>query len=151
MKNVSMYYRGTNVSDYRPHRSSEIDDIQILYSKSMRPPHGAHVLCIFYQASSKNVLVYDSSMYGFLDPNQMAIVNRLYPFKKNIVFVEPKTQQGNTKGCTVFAVIYATMLLQKVDPAHTEIKFNHIHGDGALYLRLHILNMFANRKLALMK
>lgn len=153
LKNVSMYSRAMfkNVSNCRPHRSSEIDDVQLLHSPSMKAPYGAHILCIFYQASSKNVLVYDSGMYKLLDPMQLEIVNRLYPFKNEIKFVTPKTLQGETRACSLFAVIYATMLLLKVDPVNTAIRLNHVHGDEALYMRLHILNMFAKRKLALMK
>lgn len=138
------------VKNYKPHQSSEIDDVQILYSSSMGPNHEPHAVCIFYQASSKNVLVYDCAMYRTLDPNQLAIVNRLYPFKNEIKFAIPKTIQGKNKAGGPFVIMYATMLLLKIDPDNTAIRLNNVHGDEALYMRLHILNMFANRRLTSM-
>lgn len=140
-----------NVQNYKPHRSSEIDDVQILYSQGMRPNHGPHALCIYYQASSQTVRVYDSAMYKSLDPTQQIIVERLYPFRKDIDFIEPKSRQHKTPTCGIFAIIYANMLLLGADPADTEFKLNNVHGDDTLYMRLHILNMFVNRKLALME
>lgn len=114
----------------------------------------AHAMCIYYQASSQNVLIYDSMdpmIYkNSLDPTQKKILNILYPFKKEIHFIEPKTYQDQSPSCAIFAIMYATMLLLNKDPAKIEIKLNHIHGDDTLHMRLHILKMFAERKLTLM-
>lgn len=98
LPNIKMYslldYK--NVWKYNPHRWRDIDDVQILYSAGMRTNHGPHAICIYYEADSQKVLVYDSSMYKLLDPTQQFIIGKLYPFNKGIVFKEPKNLQGNT-------------------------------------------------------
>lgn len=139
-----------DVLNYKPHSSTTINDVQILYGFP-GPYEGAHALCIYYQASSQNVLVYDSSTFENLDPTQRQIVDRLYPFKRDIVYVTPKTRQDETPTCAIFSVIYATMLLLGYDPVDYGFRLNELYGDDTLYMRLHILNMFANRKLTLMK
>lgn len=139
-----------NVDNIKPHKSSKINDVQISCG-IMRPGSNPHALCIFYHADSKEVRVYDSSMFEKLDSKQLEIIARLYPFNKGIVHKKAKTLQGKTPTCGFFALIYATMLLLGDDPEKTAFKLNGVHGDETLYMRLHILNMFANRKLALMK
>lgn len=150
-KEIKMYrlFDYKKVHNYKPHKSIDIDDVQILYSPSMGPKEEPHAVCIYYQASSQNVLVYDCAMYNSLDPNQLKIVNRLYPFKKEIIFMQPKTVRSD-RLCGPFVVVYATMLLLKGDPAKIPIRLNHVHGDETLYMRFHILNMFANRRLTMM-
>lgn len=145
------YYE--NVENFQPHKSSEIDDIQILagiFGGNRR----AHAMCIYYQASNKFVLIYDSMdpmIYkNSLDPIQKIILDKLYPFKKDIIFIKPKSYQDKSPSCAIFAIMYATMLFLKLDPANTEIKLNCVHGDETLFMRLHILKMFAERKLSLM-
>lgn len=137
------------VEKFQPHKSSQIDDVQILVG-IFGPSECAHAICIYYQASSQNVLIYDSldpMIYNknLLHSTQKITIDILYPFKKDIIFVEPKTYQTESPSCAIFA-----MLLLKEDPGITKIKLNHVHGDDTLYMRLHILKMFAARKLTLM-
>lgn len=139
-----------SVDNFKSHNSSKKNDVQISYGY-MRPRTNPHAICLFYHADSKEVRVYDSSMFEKLDSKQLEIIARLYPFNKGIVYKTPKTRQGFNPTCGVFATIYATMLLLGIDPEKTEIKLNRVHGDETLYMRLHILNMFGNRKLTLMK
>lgn len=42
------------------------------------------------------------------------------------------------------------LLLLGKDPAEQSVKLNDVHGEEGLYLRLHTLDMFANRRLTLM-
>lgn len=139
-----------SVDSFKPHSSSKKNDVQISFGY-MRPRSNPHAICLFYHADSKEVRVYDSSMFEKLDSKQLEIIAKLYPFNKGIVYKTPKTRQHLTNTCAVFAIIYATMLILGDDPEKTEFKLNRVHGDDTLYMRLHILNMFANRKLILMK
>lgn len=135
---------------FESHRSSEINDVQI-FSGETGPSDEPHAICVYYQASSRNVLVYDSSMFERLTSKELEIIDKLYPFKKEIIFMKSKTLQSVTPTCAVFSTIYANMLLLGSDPSEHSFKLNEVYGDDTLYMRLHILNMLANRKLTLMK
>lgn len=138
------------IEKFEEHNSSKTKDVQVLYN--VKSEELSHAICIFYQPSNQKVLVYDSLMKNKLEPRQKEIISQLYPFKTDIVFMKPKTIQGYTHQTdAVFAMIYATMLLLGNDPCNHDFKLNTVSGDETLYMRLHILNMFANRKLSLMK
>lgn len=134
-----------NVGNYKPH-SSETDDVQILYGEGAV----GHVICIKYKASSRTVHVYDSLMRKTLDTTQLKIIQRLYPnVNGRIVYEQPKTIQTDNTSCGVFAILYATTSMLEKDPVDTAFKLNNVHGDETLYMRIHILKMFAHRKLTL--
>lgn len=58
--------------------------------------------------------------------------------------------QGKNDICALFAITYATMLLLGKDPAEDSFKLNKVHGEEGLYMRLHTLDMLANRRVMLM-
>lgn len=136
--------------DFKPHRSSKINDVQIFIGNT-DINDGAHAICVYYEASSKNVLIYDSSMWKRLDSKQLEIIDTLYPFKNDIVFMEPKSLQFDAPTCAVFSTIYANMLLLGSDPSKVGFKLNEVYGDSTLYMRFHILKILSNRKLTLME
>lgn len=65
----------------------------------------------------------------------------------DVIFIKPKTVQNDNTSCGLFTIAYATTLMLNEDPTKFSLKLNNIRGDQGLYLRLHILKMFANRKL----
>lgn len=137
---------------YLPYNnSSKTDDVQILYSGEIGAKGPGHAICIYYHASTQKVLIYDSAMNNELDPNGEEIIRKLYPFNTGIIFRTPKTQQGEARNCAVYAIIYATALLLGTDPIEFAFRANYVYGEDGLYMRMHILNMFANRKLVLMQ
>lgn len=128
----------------------KVDDVQILYGKVTGENAIGHVICIRYKASSRTLHIYDSLMKKTLDPTQLKIIQRLYPdIKGRIIYEKPKTLQTDNSSCGVFAIMYATTLMLKKDPADIAFKLNNVHGDPSLYMRMHILKMFAHRKLSL--
>lgn len=146
-----MYYEFNYliVENYRKYNSTEIDDVQILYSGIVQIGAVGHWICIYYKASTQKVFVYDSLNRKSLNPVQHSIVSRLYPKKKgSINFVKPKNTQTDNTSCGIFSIFYATTLLLGEKPENIDVKMNHVYGDPSLYMRLHILRMFANRKLA---
>lgn len=136
------------IEKFTEHNSSK-NDIQILYDGKPGSKELGHALCLFYQASSQQVLIYDSMVTEKLDLTHKKIIRKLYPFNKGIVFQQPKFVQGKTITCKIFAIIYATMLLLGKDPDKNDFKLNIVTGEETLYMRLNILNMFVNRKLSL--
>lgn len=153
LSNIKMYPVGTyhSIEQFEQHNSSKTDDVQILYDGEVGSKELGHVLCIYYQASSQNVLVYDSLVTLQLDSTHEVIIRKLYPFNKGIVFEQPKFVQGRTQSCAVFAIMYATMLLLNADPSKIDFKLNKVSGEETLYIRLHILNMFVKQKLFLIE
>lgn len=147
MYSVTNYH---SIDKYLQHNSSR-NDVQILYNGAIGTQEPGHAICIYYQASNQKVLVYDSAMNNELKPTEEEIIRRLYPYNTGIFFETPKTLQGATLTCAVYASAYATALFLGMDPVEFEFKSNEVHGDDSLYLRIHMLNMFANRKLVLMK
>lgn len=151
LRNIKMFPVGTYhfIDRFEQHNSSKTNAIQILYEGEIGAKDLGHAICIYYQASSQNVLVYDSLVTHKLDSTHKKIIRKLYPFSKGIVFVQPKFLQDNSKTCAVFAIMYATMLLLGDDPCKNDFKLNTISGDETLYMRLHILKMFVRQKLVL--
>lgn len=145
---IKMYPTSTyhSINDFKQHKSTESNDVQILYSGL--PDSVGHATCIQYHASSGKVRVYDSIMLR-LNPIHMQIVAKLYPYNQGIEYKEPKSLQGKTEICSLFAITYATMLLLGKDPAEYSFKLNDVHGEEGLYMRFNTLDMFVNRKLTL--
>lgn len=152
-KNIKMYpvTNYHSIDKYLPHNPSTIDDVQILYSGDIGSENSGHAVCIYYEASSQNVFVYDSIMRTSINSIEQEIIQKLYPYNTGYMFRRPKTRQGLSESCGIYAITYATALLLKKDPVDFEFKSNDVYGEDALYLRIYILNMFANRKLILMK
>lgn len=96
LRNIKMYPVGTyhSIEQFKEHNSTKTNDVQILYDGEIGSKQEGHAVCIYYQASSQNVLVYDSLVANKLDSTHMRIIRRLYPFNKGIVFQTPKFVQG---------------------------------------------------------
>lgn len=125
-------------------------DIQILYGGALVEGNIGHWKCIHYTADTRKVHVYDSLYSTAVDKTQQEILHGLYPLMDaDIDFVEPKHLQRGVTACGIHAIFYATTILLGKDPKEIEPKINTIRGDHSLYMRLHVLKMFANRKLAL--
>lgn len=147
MYNLDAY---DSVENFTPHNSSTTNDVQIVYIGGLDRSVPGHVICMVYNANKQKVQLYDSAMTIKLTPYLLNIIYKLYPYNKGISIKKPIELQGNSETCAFFAICYATMSLLGQNPAKDPIDLNKVHGDKTLYMRLHILNMFANRKLALM-
>lgn len=141
-----------SIEKVKQHSSSKTNDVQIFHDGEIGAMDLGHITCIYYQASSQKVLVYDSLLTHKLNSIQKEIIRKLYPFNKGIEFETPKFLQDKTQnGCGVFAIMYATILLLNADPSEIDFKFNTVLGDTTIYMRLHILNMFVKQKLFLIE
>lgn len=148
------------VSKYlTPHTKSE-DDVQILYSgpNDQTSDTGAnlelggvgHWICIHYQVATQTLFVHDSLFLKHLSPHQMDVIKILYPNRKGkIIFVKPKYTQTEYVSCGLFAIYHATTILVGQHLNDSDLALNYVNGDTTLYMRLHILKMFANRQLDL--
>lgn len=152
-----MYHLDTDLNDYQTHSPRTIDDVQLIYGTYFHNTQywamihvTYHSVCILYKAISRTVHVYDSAMDYRLDDRQLNIISELYPYNLGIIFERPTALQNHHPTCAIFAITYATMLLLGADPKNTSIRLNKVHGDETLYMRMHILNMLATRKLSLM-
>lgn len=144
---------------YNPAPSSKRkDDVQILYSgpNEQTSDTGAdvelggvgHWVCIHYQAATRTIFVHDSLFLKHLSPHQMDVIKILYPKRKGeIIFVPPKYTQTEYISCGLFAIFHATTILLGLDIEHCDLALNYVNGDTTLYMRLHVLKMFANRQL----
>lgn len=158
LDNITMYPLNVHGDvEYKQHYSETIDDVQIIFD-TVESGHrdvagnavGGHTKCIHYKASVQRVYVYDSAMLMAVTQGEEEIINILYPFNKGIKFQRPKTIQDHHATCAIYSMMYATILLLNGDPTKLEIKSNKIHGDETLYMRIHLLNILANRKLVLL-
>lgn len=147
-----MYYLDAydSVENFTPHKSKEANDVQIVYTGGLDRSVPGHVICMVYNATRQTVRLYDSRMRIKFTPKLLHIIHRLYPYNKGISIKKPIATQGNSDTGAIFSIIYATMSLLGQNPAKDPIYLNQVHGDKTLYMRMHIMNMFANRKLALM-
>lgn len=155
LDNITMYPLNVfgNVQ-YKEHYSKTVNDVQIIfdYIKSVRHDVAGNLIyghskCIYYKASVKKVYVYDSAMTKNVTQREGQIINILYPFNKGILFKRPKIVQDHHPTCGIYTIAYATMLLLGQDPTKTEIRLNEVHGDKTILMRIHLLNMFVNRKI----
>lgn len=138
------------IENYRQYNSTEIDDVQILYSGIVQIGAVGHWICTYYKASTRKVFVYDSLNRKYVNEVQHSIISRLYPDRKgSINYVKLKIIQTDETSCGIFSIFYATTLLLGEKPENIDVKMNYVYGDPSLYMRLHILKMFANQKLAL--
>lgn len=137
-------------SELKIHSSNDINDVQILFGGAGGQSIG-HWICMNYRVYDQNVYVYDSLYGQHFDPTQKEIAFLLYPYHQDIVYVDPKTYQRDATSCGIFSIFYATHLLLGEDPANIKPKLNNVYGDQSLYMRLHIMRMFANHQLAAFK
>lgn len=126
------------------------NDIQILFGGAGGEDNIGHWKCIQYRADTRKVYVYDSLYSTMVDEVQQNIIFHMYPItEEDIIFVKPKYLQSGATSCGIHSIFYATTMLLGKDPSEVKVKINEIRGDKSLYMRLHVLKMFANKKLAL--
>lgn len=152
LPDIKMYYLDAydSVENFTPHKSRETNDVQIVYIGAMDRSVPGHVITMVYNATKQKVHLFDSAMKIKFIPKLWNIIHRLYPYNKGISIKRPIAQQGNSDTCAIFSIIYATMSFLGQNPGKDIVNLNKVYGDKTLFMRLHIMNMFANRKLALM-
>lgn len=136
----------------KPYISKEKDDIQVFFGNvfDFKSTMVRIWICTYYEASTQTLYVYDSLYQKKLNKGQLEIIKILYPHKKDkIIYVKPKNMPTDDRTCGLYTIFYATTLLLGQKPENIDVKINDVYGDPGLYMRLHILKMFANRKLAL--
>lgn len=152
--NYHMYYEFNfqmrhepEFSNLKVHSSNNTDDVQILFGGVGGESIG-HWICINYKVSNQNIYVFDSFYGKHLNPTQEEIAFLLYPYHQDVVYVDPKFYQKDVTSCGIFAIFYATNLLLGKNLANIKPRLNNIYGDQSLYMRLHVMRMFANHQLA---
>lgn len=126
------------------------DDIQILSNGEMERDVVGHWICVRYKGATQTVYVYDSLFRKRLNMEQKEIIQQLYP-KRNgsIVYFQQEYVQTDYTSSGIFAMFYASILLMGEDPKTHAISLNHVIGDPSIFMRLSLLEMFANHQLAL--
>lgn len=113
-------------------------------------------ICIKYNAITKKLYAYDNvfsrwNMNGHITEIQEDIINKQFSDKAGLIhYDESRTPQAKPPGSGIYAMIYATTLLLGEDPAKIQFKLNYDYGDECLFMRLHLLKIFANKRLAAM-
>lgn len=79
------------------------------------------------------------------------MIHKQFPEKSlPIIYEKSKTSPPEPSATGVYAMIYAATSLMGEEPSKIKFKLNHGHGDKSLYMRLHLLKIFANRRLSAM-
>lgn len=134
--------------DNQPHNSKGTDGLRILIGGRVGPNKDPNWLCIRYNGITKKLHVYDNVFSG---SNVTDIINMQFPDNAGpIIYEKSKTPQAKPAASGIYAMIYATALLQGEDPAKNTFKLNHGYGDECLFMRLHLLKIFANKRLSAM-
>lgn len=82
---------------------------------------------------------------------QENIFDKVFPDKvKPVVYDKSKTPAADPASSGLYAIVYAATSLNGEDPAKIKFHINDMYGDPALYMRLHILKMFANNRVSSM-
>lgn len=112
--------------------------IQILFSGN---ENFGHWICIFY---NENVIhVYDSSNNKGLHDDHKIYLNRLFPNAKNLKIVFEEVQnQGNNYDCGVFAIAFATALLNNQCPCTIRFERHEMRNHLLTLYTDFCLNMF---------
>lgn len=78
-----------------------------------------HWICIFFDAQTQMINVYDSLYSCCLSKNQILLIQKLYPFISNldtkIIFRKPSMLQAEDDGvsCGLFALYYLISIAKK--------------------------------------
>lgn len=90
-------------------------------------------------------------MKGNITEIQEDFINKQFPDRTGpILYEESTTAYAMPAASGIYAMIYATTLLHGKDPAKITFKLNYGYGDECLFMRLHLLKIFANKKLDVM-
>lgn len=137
------------------HDAKGNDGLRILSAGRNGPKKARNWLCIKYNSYTKNLHVYDNivSMLHVrmeVEPIYENILDKMFPDKVAMVYDKSKTPRSDISASGLYAIIYAATSLNGEDPAKIKFQTNDMYGDPALYMRLHILKMFANNRLSSM-
>ncbi|XP_063927441.1 uncharacterized protein LOC135140714 isoform X2 [Zophobas morio] len=110
--------------------------IQIISGVSGQPHQITHWICTYYDGNVINI--YDSLNRESLYPEMEFFFNRLFPHKPQYKFHGVRQQPNNTD-CGVYAIAFATSLLNNRDPS----KENYHH----LKMRSHLLDIYSTTEL----
>lgn len=137
------------------HASKGTDGLRILSASRIGPQKEHNWICIRYNSYTKRLHVYDNditkSILKYDVPIQENIFNKMFPYKvEPIVYDKSKTCEADPASNGIYAIIYAATALNGEDPAKIKFHTNDMYGDPTLYMRLHILKMFANNRVSSM-
>lgn len=114
-----------------------------------------HLICCYYNATSKVVNVYDSliHIYSELDKRnykrrlEQNVFNELYPKHSYITFKTPKSVQPDLYSCVIYSMSYVTLLLQGLDPEKNQLNLTQFPTDPTMGIRARIIQMLQQNKL----
>lgn len=136
MVNILNYYFPEKYAQETAH-----DDIQIIYGGEIGGNVVGHFICIYFNATSQSIQVYDSLYLRKLSPEQENILKHRYPGKE-VIFMRPKSLQMDFTSCGAYVIAYATSLILGYDPVDFEFEVNTYDIDKSMALRRHIGAMF---------
>lgn len=122
------------------------NDVQILYGGNFGEHVVGHYICVFYDASTQRVNVYDSLLEKRLTARQREIISRLYPYRSGIKFITPKTIQTDYTSCGIFSIAYATTLILGKDPQQVRFRLSK-NGDRSMHMRKHVKKILESKHL----
>lgn len=95
-------------------------DVQVLYGGSYNDV--GHWICTYFDATTKEITVFDSFFREHLDGNQRKVLQKLYPFLENIddhvIYWEPTFYQTDPVSCGLFALSYLTSIAHNQQPEY---------------------------------
>lgn len=142
------------VRENKVHKPKGTDGLRILSAGRVGPKKEHNWLCVKYNSYTGKLHVYDnvyvlSTVKSTVQPIQETICNKMFPdIKQPIEYDKSKTPQADPASSGLYAMIYAATSLNGEDPSKIKFQINDMYGDPALYMRLHILKMFANNRLS---
>lgn len=132
------------------------DDIQIIpvFLNESEKQIG-HLICCYYNATTKVVNVYDSLIYIYSETDKTSyrrrleheIFNHLYPVHSYITLKKPKSLQPDLYSCAIYSMSYVNLLLQGFDPEQYELNLTQPPTDPTMGIRTRIIKMLEQNKL----
>lgn len=119
----------------------------------MGPNRVPNWICIKYESYTKRLHVYNNVPSTALQKNEVAdiqdnIIRKIFPQKGlPIIYEKSRFARADPSSSGVWAIVYATTVLNGEDPTRIKFEMNDIHGDKSLPMRLHIMKIFSNRTL----
>lgn len=142
--------------DNKAHNSKGTDGLRILFGGRVGTNKDPNWICISYHGNTQTLHVYDnvfsgSNMKGNITEIQENFIKKQFPDRTGpILYEESTTPHAKPAASGIYAMIYATTFLQGEDPARITFKLNYGYGDKCLFMRLHLLKIFANKQLVVM-
>lgn len=150
---TKIYYARNN----KVHDSKGTDGLRILSFGRIGQQKVNNWICVKYNSYTKKLHVYDNDIFisslvmDNLKSIQENIFDKIFPDKvRPIVYGKSKNRPADPASIGLYAIIYAATSLNGEDPTKIKFQTNDMYGDPALYMRLHILKMFANNRVSSM-